>query len=196
MNNPAQEFPPQAPAAQAPPPPPSAATFAPGLSPAVNDPRRKKPLLASILSVMPGLGQVYVGYYKRGFTNAITVALLISFMTLTIVPLMPLAGIFLAFFWLYNIVDAGRRAALYNQALAGGSEIELPDDFEPPSLGGSLGGGGVLMLIGLVVLSHTAFGASLAWLEDWWPLALVGFGAYLVVKALRDKASPDTESFE
>ena len=201
MNNPAEEFSAQAPAAQAPvaqapPAPPAAAAFAPALSPAINDPRRKKPFLASVLSVMPGLGQVYVGYYKRGFVNAITVALLITFITLQIGPLIPLAGIFLAFFWLYNIVDAGRRAALYNQALAGGREIELPDDFEAPGLGGSIVGGAALILIGLVVLSNTAFGASLAWLEDWWPLALVGFGAYLVLKAMQEKSGRDIDPID
>ena len=36
----------------------------------------------------------------------------------SVMPLAPLLGIFLAFFWLYNIVDAGRRATFYNHALA------------------------------------------------------------------------------
>ena len=50
------------------------------------------------------------------------------------------------------------------------------------------------MIVGLIVLSHTAFGASLAWLEDWWPLALIGFGAYLVVKAMQERSSGDSGS--
>jgi TM2 domain-containing membrane protein YozV len=191
MTNPAEEFPTQAPA-----PPAQASAPPPALSPAFNDPRRKKPFLASVLSIMPGLGQVYVGYYKQGFVNAITVALLISFITLQIMALIPLAAIFLAFFWLYNIVDAGRRAGLYNQALAGGGDIALPDSFEPPSLGGSLAGGGALIVIGLVLLSHTLWGASLAWLEDWWPLALVGCGGWLVYKAVRERSGGGDESFE
>ena len=192
MTNPAEEFPTQAPAE----PPRPAPQPAPALSPAYNDPRRKRPFLASLLSVVPGLGQVYVGYYKQGFVNAITVALLISFLTLGIGPLMPLAGIFLGFFWLYNLVDAGRRAALYNQALAGGGEIPLPDNFELPSLGGSLAGGAALIVIGLVLLSNTLFGASLAWIEDWWPLVLVGFGGWLVYKAMQERASRDQEPAE
>lgn len=191
MTNPAEEYEAQAPAAPAPAPPP-----APALSPALNDPRRKKPFLASVLSLMPGLGQVYVGYYKQGFTNAITVALLISFMTLEIEPLMPLAGLFMAFFWLYNIVDAGRRASLYNQALAGGGDIDLPDSFEAPSLGGSMMGGAALIVIGLILLSNTLFGASLEWLESWWPVVLVGFGGYLVYRAMQEKSGGNDESFE
>ncbi len=194
MTNPAEEFSAQTPAATAQPAPTPPPALPPALAPAINDPRRKKPFLASVLSLMPGLGQVYVGYYKRGFINVITVALLITFITLQIIPLIPLAGIFLAFFWLYNIVDAGRRASLYNQALAGGTEIELPDDFKTPSFGGSIAGGAILIVIGLVVLSHTAFGASLEWLESWWPLAVIGFGGYLVFKAMQEKSGGDTES--
>ena len=102
MTNPAEEFPAQAPAAPAQPTPsaqpPSAAT---ALAPAVNDPRRKKPFLATVLSIMPGLGQVYVGYYKRGFIHAFTVGFLITFLATGVSPLTPLAGIFLAFFWLW-----------------------------------------------------------------------------------------------
>ncbi|MEE8246041.1 MAG: hypothetical protein V3S87_02130, partial [Alphaproteobacteria bacterium] len=130
MMNAAEEFPAQAPAAPGTPAPPAQA-----LAPAVNDPRRKKPFLASFLSIMPGLGQVYVGYYKRGFINAIVVAVLVTLLASgDLDSLIPLVAIFLGFFWLYHLVDAGRRAALYNQALAGGGEIELPEDFQAPGL--------------------------------------------------------------
>ena len=191
MTNAAEEFPSQASAAPAQPAPP-----APVLSPAVNDPRRKKPFLASVLSIMPGLGQVYVGYYRRGFINAIVVALLITMLSAGIHALTPMAAIFMAFFWLYNIVDAGRRASLFNQALAGGSEIELPEDFKAPGIGGSIAGGAALVVIGLVLLSNTLFGASLDWLENWWPVALVAFGGYLVYKAMQEKAAGDSESLD
>ena len=68
----------------------------------------------------------YVGYYQRGFINVIVVGALIALLTRGLGPLTPLAALFLAFFWLYNIVDAGRRALLYNEALAGRTGIELP----------------------------------------------------------------------
>ena len=103
----------------------------------MGDPRRKSPLFATFLSAMPGLGQVYVGYYQRGFIHAIVVSTLIALLAADLGPLTPLASLFLAFFWLYNIVDAGRRALLYNEALAGRTGIELPEDFKTPALQGS-----------------------------------------------------------
>ncbi len=192
MMNAAEEVPTQAPAAPATPAPPASA-----LAPAVNDPRRKKPFLASFLSIIPGLGQVYVGYYKRGFINAIVVAVLVTLLaSRNLDSLIPLVAIFLAFFWLYNLVDAGRRAALYNQVLAGGGEIELPDDFQAPGLRGSIVGGTVLMLVGFVVLLNTRFGVSLDWLENWWPVAVIAFGGYLVYKAMQEKSDGDSGSFD
>ena len=44
----------------------------------LDDPRRKSPWLAAILSAMPGLGQIYVGYYQQGFINALVVGGLIA----------------------------------------------------------------------------------------------------------------------
>jgi hypothetical protein len=163
----------------------AAATYAP--LPAVGltvDPRRKGPLLASILSAMPGLGQIYVGYYQRGFIHAIVVSLLITLLGTNLGPLAPLAGVFLAFFWLYNIVDAGRRAMLYNEALAGRTGIELPADFKTPALGGSIPGGLAIAAVGAVLLSNTLFGIPLEWVRDWWPAALIIFGLYLVVRSI------------
>ena len=162
----------------------------PSRAASVSDSRRKSPFLACVLSAMPGLGQVYVGYYQRGFIHAIVAAVAITLLaTGEMGPLIPLLGVSLAFFWLYNVVDAGRRAALYNYALDGGTPIELPDDFQFGSLRGSIAGGLTLVVIGLVLLANTRFDMSLAWIEDWWPAAIVAFGAYLVYRAIGEKTA-------
>lgn len=156
--------------------------------PATSDPRQKSPFLAGLLSAMPGLGQVYVGYYQRGFVHAFVVAAIISLLAAEVLgPLIPLGSVFLAFFWLYNMIDAGRRAALYNQALAGVSDVDLPEDFKVPGFRGSVLGGIAIAATGVVLLLHTRFGVSLDWLEEWWPAGLVLFGAYLVWKAWQDR---------
>ena len=144
---------------------------------------------------MPGLGQVYVGYYQRGFVHAAVVAALITVLSSEVEELTPMAAMFMVFFWLYNIIDAGRRAALYNEVLAGRTGIELPADLMLPGLGGSTVGGVVVALVGILLLSHTAFGMSLSWLKEWWPVGLILFGAYLFIKARMDRResqeSPD-----
>lgn len=153
------------------------------------DPRRKSPVLAMVLSLMPGLGQIYVGYYQRGFIHILVVASLIAFLAATgpVNPLVPLAGLFLAFFWLYNIVDAARRAMFYNHALSGGTELELPDDFRMPGPKGSIIGGICFLALGGILLSNTLFGVSMDWVEDWWPVALFIPGIWLIVKAIQEK---------
>jgi TM2 domain-containing membrane protein YozV len=158
--------------------------MAPG---SMNDSRRKSPFLAGLLSVMPGLGQVYVGYYQRGFLHAVVVATLITTIaSARIEGLIPMLAIFLGFFWLYNIVDASRRATLYNEVLAGRTDIELPQDLGTPGLGGSVVGGLVIAAIGTILLLNTRFDVSLDWLEEWWPASLILFGLYLVYKARKD----------
>lgn len=152
------------------------------------DPLEKRPWWAAIFSLVPGLGQVYVGYTQLGFVHALVVGACIMLMaTLQSEPLIPLVSIFLLFFWLYNVVDAYRRAKLYNEARAGRLDLELPLGLPAASFRGSLLGGGVLMALGVLLLLNTLFGLSLAWIEDWWPLSLVVGGAYLFVMALRDR---------
>jgi TM2 domain-containing membrane protein YozV len=151
------------------------------------DPRTKSPALACVLSAMPGLGQIYVGYYQRGFIHAIVVAILISMLNLNLEEATPLVALFMAFFWLYNIIDAGRRATLYNQVLAGSESIEMPSDFKMPRFRGSIFAGLVLIGIGFILLLHTRYGVSLEWIEEWWPVAPMLLGAYLVIKAIQDR---------
>ena len=153
-------------------------------------PPRKSPLLAGVLSLLPGVGQVYVGYYMLGFIHNIvfagTIVLLASYATNAVIPLL---SIFLAFFFIYNVVDAARRAMFYNLALDGGDGLELPHEtsLTLPTFGGSIGGGVAIMVTGFILLLNTRFGVSLAWVEDWWPLAPMILGAYLVGKALRER---------
>lgn len=179
--------------------PAAAATGAETLQPQgrtsiANDPLRRSPFLATALSLMPGLGQVYTGYYQRGFVHAIVVAGIITLLaTGSLGPMTALASVFLGFFWLYNIVDAGRRAILFNEALAGRADIELPKDFTTPGLHGTILGGSILVIIGLILLSSTLFDVSLEWLEDWWPVAIVAFGGFLIFKAMQERSTPPSE---
>ena len=147
-----------------------------------DDPRRKSEMLALVLSAMPGLGQIYVGYYQQGFTNVLVVASVIALLNSMVLSDGATAffGLFLAFYWLYNMVDAWRRAVFYNNALAGIAPGTLPTDFPAATGRGSLAGGVSLVILGVVLLSNTLFGVSLEWMEHWWPVAFIGVGVWLI----------------
>jgi len=154
------------------------------------DSRTKSPAVAAALSLMPGLGQVYVGYYPRGFVNVVTIAGIISIMATSgngEEPWVPFLAMFMAFFWLFNIIDAARLASLYNRALAGGHEPALPEGFALPGMGGSILGGSILFAAGFLVLLHTRWGLRLDWVGDWWPVFPMLFGVYLVARAVIDR---------
>ena len=185
-------------AAPAPPtaPAPPAAVHAPYAAPAgaAAGRQRKSPVLAGLLSLMPGAGQIYVGYYKLGFIHNIIFGMNIAFLAAvnpSFSRLLPAASIFLAFFVIYNIVDASRRATCYNLALDGVEGIELPslNDASLPfqNLRGSVGGGVILIAVGAILLSNTLLGVPLDWLAAWWPVAPLGLGVHLLAKGLKER---------
>jgi len=200
-NQPAEGATPQPePAAQpAPPPPPRQQPMPPtggyfGARAAApyptSGPAPKSPAAACIMSVIPGLGQIYVGYYGLGFLHAFVVAGVFSILVSSdpdTFTLFPMLVVFLVFFMLFNIVDAGRRAVLYNLAIAGVPGVALPKPLSVPRFGGSIFAGSVFIVGGLIVLMHTRFEYSLAWLEDWWPVAPMLFGAFLIYRAVQDR---------
>ena len=158
------------------------------------DPRYKSPVMAALLSGMPGLGQVFLGYTKLGFIHAGTIAVLIGLMSSGRLHFLePVVGIFMAFFWMYNMVDAYRRALLLNEAISRLETPELPDGFGTVSFGVRLVLGVGLIFVGMLALLNLRFNISLAWLEQWWPAGLVLLGFYLVVRAIKDRTA-DTES--
>lgn len=154
--------------------------------------RRKSPAVAGILSMMTGLGQIYVGYYVRGFSYAAIFASVIALLSAGAGRgLEPLLGIFLGFFWLYSIIDAVRLASLYNDRVLSGGRLpeSLPQNL--PSPGGALFGGILLAGIGVLFLARSILGISLEWLADWWPVILVLFGAYLIRRGIQERRDRD-----
>ena len=151
------------------------------------DRRLRSPAAAVLLSGMPGLGQVYLGYYKEGFINIAVAASLCAILSTHGEELAPLLGTFLAFFWLYNMVDAGRKAVLMNQGSKRLEAPELPSGFGTVGFRGQVFGGLALVAGGALALAHLRFGFSLAWIGTWWPAGLVLVGVYLIGQAVAER---------
>jgi len=150
------------------------------------DPRRKSPFLAAVISMVPGLGNIYIGYYMRGFSIVATMAVLILIAAESREPIAPIFGMAAFFVWLFNIIDAGRMAALYNHAMAGRDIMELPEDFKFPKMGGSMVGGAIMLVVGVIAISNTMFGISLDWIGTWWPVFPIALGGYLLFRGIQD----------
>jgi hypothetical protein len=154
------------------------------------DPRLKSPITATVLSIVPGVGQVYLGYTQLGFIHGATAATFICLMSTNRLGLLePFVGVLMAFFFLYNLVDAYRRALLLNEAASRMETPQLPDGFGAVSFGARIAGGVMLILIGMLTLLNLRFGISMEWLNRWWPAALVLMGLYLVIRAVKDRSA-------
>lgn len=149
----------------------------------VHDPRHKSVALATVLSFfMPGVGQIYVGTYARGFVHFLVFGGIITILSMGPGPLTPLFGIGLAFFWFYNVIDAGRRATQYNLLIDAQANGVLPPDIKLPGARGSMAGGVALVVLGLLLLMYTRFDFDMYWVEEWWPAGLIAVGVWLFLK--------------
>jgi hypothetical protein len=143
---------------------------------------RKNPGLAALLSAFPGLGNIYNGLYLRGVT-----------FFLIVMSLMGIAandndeiGVAVAFFWLFNVIDAYRQATLINYGYA--QDLGLVDLPRHPraSQGGVLAGA-LLTLIGVLAVLDRYFEVRLEWILDLWPFALVIAGVWMIWASMRDR---------
>lgn len=161
------------------------------------DPRHKSPRSAVFLSlIFPGLGQIYTGFYVRGLMIGAAIFVLFNAANQVSNNGFPIMVWTIMFTWMFSIIDAGRMAALYNYAITGGEEIEMPQDIRLPKMGGSIVAGVVLLSFGGIALSNTLFDVPLAWLDDWWPVFPLALGAYLLARGVMDhlavnKPAPD-----
>lgn len=147
---------------------------------------RRSPVLATFLSLMPGLGQVYLGYYQQGFINLAIIATLITALASERMHgIEPFLGLGLAFFWMYNLVDANRRAHHFNRVAAGLGAEQFPDEFPMPKPRGSLFSGVILAGVGVLFMLDLNTDISLDWIADWWPMVLVLIGARMIWQSRR-----------
>lgn len=193
--NPTPETPqaPEAPEEQAaeasyPPPPPPPPPRAPITSPAPLP--QKTPILAGLLSVVPGLGHVYNGLYQRA------VAFFLIYVTLFAAAInVPSDGErafiipCLVFFWLFNLFDAYRQAALINYGYSS-SSLERPPVSEAGSL--ALIPGIALLVVGTYGLARRFFDFELRWLLEQWPFLLIFFGGFLIWQAIKARRYDST----
>lgn len=140
-------------------------------------PPRRSPGLAVVLSFLPGLGHLYLGLYGRA------VAVLLSFVVAINLANVAAFGIFVAFVWFFGLIDAYRQAQLINAG-------ELPDagkDAAFRAVGrGNLGFGIFLLLAGIVLLVDRLYGIDWYFVQDWYPVAIILGGVYLVARAIID----------
>jgi hypothetical protein len=142
------------------------------------------PTVAGILGAIPlGLGAVYCGQYAKGLAHLGIVVLAIVGLSSDLPWQADMVlGIFLGFFWVYQILDAVRTA----KALQAGEPA--PDPF---GLAQTFGTGekfettkvpaaaAILIGLGVLFLINTVFDFSL---HRFWPIILIVLGVWLFAK--------------
>jgi TM2 domain-containing membrane protein YozV len=143
----------------------------------------KNPTLALVLSLFPGLGQVYNGQPAKAFvffaawvTGIYGAAEINPFPFAFIIP----------FAYLYNLVDAYRSAASINARYLGGGRVEEDESPESPAWGGSL------VVLGIVLLAHNLGWINLAAVERYWPVFLIVGGVVMVYGSMKKRSDTGT----
>lgn len=143
------------------------------------------PTVAGILGAIPlGLGAVYCGQYAKGLAHLGIVVLAIVGLSSDLPWQADTAlGIFLGFFWVYQILDAVRTARAIQ------ANEPVPDPF---GLASTFGTGekidttkvpaaaAILIGLGVLFLINTVFDFSL---HRFWPIILIVIGVWLFAKS-------------
>jgi hypothetical protein len=157
-----------------------------------SNPYSKTPGLAALLSIVPGLGNIYNGLYLRGVAFFLTYVSLFSLAVNSghgrdnegelafLVPTM-------LFFWCFNIFDAYRQATLINHAAAHGSLPAMSPFQDKLPNAGSLVPGVLVFVVGLYGLLRRYLDIDLAWIIDLWPFLLMAFGGFLIWQHLKSR---------
>ncbi|MCU0293808.1 MAG: DUF5668 domain-containing protein [Thermoanaerobaculaceae bacterium] len=172
--------------------PPPAAPVPPAAQPtnyaAPRSPQFKSTGAAVVLSFFPGIGHLYLGLYQRaiGFFAAFAFSIFLADKASL--------GILIPFVWFFGLIDAYRQTLLINAG-------QTPEDLwanpvrrrTPKNTG--LGFGVFLTVLGLILLYNQFYPLDLTFLYDWWPLVLVGLGAWQIGRYLiaRQKAAAAAE---
>ncbi|MEW5806345.1 MAG: DUF5668 domain-containing protein [Acidobacteriota bacterium] len=131
----------------------------------------KSPAIATLLSLIPGLGFIYLGLYMKGMAIfAAWVGFLVLFENGNDIG--PLIGIA---FWAFQLVYTNQEAKRLNRSMMG----EQGKRAEKEEIQGSLAWGIIIVIIGFLFLIHN-FGFNLSWLVKFWPLLVIGIGIQMI----------------
>jgi hypothetical protein len=142
------------------------------------------PTVAGILGAIPlGLGAVYCGQYAKGLAHlGIFVGAIIALSSDLSWQANTVLGIFLGFFWVYQILDAVRTARAIQ------ANEPVPDPFGLTSTFGTgekfettkvPAAAAILIGLGVLFLINTVFDFSL---HRFWPIILIVLGVWLFAK--------------
>ncbi len=154
----------------------------PALVPAPPEPKPpKNPWLALVLSLFPGLGQVYNGQPAKAFV--FFSAWVGSIYGAAEISPFPFAFL-IPFVYLYNMVDAFRTASLINARVLGGLPEPEEETFESPWWGAGL------LALGLLLLLNNLGWLRLAALARYWPVVLIIAGGAFLYGAIQRRRDP------
>ncbi len=141
---------------------------------------QRNPWIALLLSIFPGVGQLYNGQPAKAFVFFFGwVGCIWGAAEVAGLPF----GLLIPFVYFYNLVDAYRSACCLN-GLATGLDLDKDQALESPAWG-----------VGLVVLGMVLLASNLGWLRlaalrDYWPvLLIVAGGAFLYGSVQRRKSA-------
>jgi hypothetical protein len=141
---------------------------------------KRSPSAAVFLSLLPGLGHIYVGQVAKGFLLGLSFVLAIRMADEGGGPF----GILIPFLLLYAMVDAHRAAVEVNRIVASGGTPPKGPDFGLTKWWGYI-------LIGLGVLftldNFDLF--DFEWIWRLWPLGLIALGVFILKRRPEPVAS-------
>lgn len=132
---------------------------------------KRSPAAAVWLSLLPGLGHIFIGQATKGFAYALMTVGLIYIVEQADGPL----GILIPIFWVFVMLDAHRSAVETNRAIDAGEQGAHLE-----TLGGTPWLGWIAVGLGIFFLFNNLFGIDFDWLWRFWPLALIVIGVKLL----------------
>lgn len=127
----------------------------------------KSSSIATWLSIVPGLGFIYLERYLKG------IAIFIVWIGLMLIFNPPASPLISIGFWLFQLIYANQEAKRLNKLSL--TVEEGQEEIEKASLFWGI----LVILFGLIFLIHN-FGFDLSWIFKFWPLLVIGIGAQLI----------------
>jgi hypothetical protein len=145
----------------------------------------KSAAAATLLSLFPGLGQIYNGQPAKALVFFLAFLGAIMGAHDEGMPF----GLMIPFIYLYNMIDAWRSATAINLRAAGGARIDEEAGVESPAWGGTL------VALGLLLLARNLGWFNFSAIARFWPVLLIGVGAVLLRDSLLRKGNGGNARF-